>query len=41
MSYKIIIARYNESLAWIHKLKKENLVIYNKGSPLDPLTENQ
>ena len=37
MSYKIIIARYNESLDWTRKLIKENLIIYNKGSPLDPI----
>jgi nucleoside-diphosphate-sugar epimerase len=37
MRYKIVIARYNESLNWTDHLKRENLVIYNKGNPLDPV----
>jgi nucleoside-diphosphate-sugar epimerase len=32
MSYKIIIARYNECLKWINKMNIDNIVIYNKGN---------
>jgi len=32
MSYKIIVARYNESLDWVNYMNKSNIVIYNKGN---------
>lgn len=35
MKYQIIIARYNEALDWTHKLNKQNIVVYNKGSNID------
>lgn len=34
-TYKIIIARYNEDVSWINSLKKENVIIYNKGEEMD------
>uniref|UniRef100_A0A6C0DUY2 Uncharacterized protein n=1 Tax=viral metagenome TaxID=1070528 RepID=A0A6C0DUY2_9ZZZZ len=33
MSYKIIVARYNESIEWLNS-EMENCIIYNKGEPL-------
>ena len=32
MSYKLVIARYNEELDWVNNLNKENVIIYNKGA---------
>jgi len=32
MSYKLVIARYNEELDWVNNLNKDNVIIYNKGS---------
>jgi hypothetical protein len=34
MSYKIIVARYNEDIEWLFT-EKDNCIIYNKGNPLD------
>ena len=34
-SYTIVVARYNESLDWLDNMKTENIVIYNKGEPID------
>jgi hypothetical protein len=34
MSYKIVISRYNESLEWTRKMKRDNLIIYNKGEDI-------
>jgi hypothetical protein len=34
MSYKIVVARYNENIEWL-KNEKENCVIYNKGNKLN------
>lgn len=33
MSYKIIVARYNENIEWL-KNEMENVVVFNKGEPL-------
>jgi hypothetical protein len=33
MSYKIIVARYNEDITWL-KSEMRNCIIYNKGNPL-------
>lgn len=30
-TYTIVVARYQENIEWIDKMKKENIVIYNKG----------
>lgn len=34
MSYKIIVARYNENIEWLNS-EMSNCIIYNKGSKLD------
>lgn len=34
MSYKIVVARYNESIQWLNDVI-EHCVIYNKGAPLN------
>ena len=34
MSYKIVVARYNESIDWLNNEMK-NCIIYNKGNPLN------
>ena len=34
-SYKIVIARYNETLEWTNKLNENNIIIYNKGDFID------
>jgi len=36
MSYKIIVARYNENIDWLNE-EFSNCIIYNKGDPLKPL----
>lgn len=35
ISVKYIIARYNEDITWLNELKKEDVIIYNKGTPLN------
>ena len=34
MSYKIIVARYNENIEWLHS-EMTNYIIYNKGNKLN------
>ena len=34
MSYKIIVARFNEDIEWLNS-EKENCIIYNKGNKLN------
>jgi len=38
MSYKIIVARYNEDIEWLNS-EKENCIIYNKGNKLNICNE--
>lgn len=33
MSYKIVVARYNEDLRWL-KSEKDNCIFYNKGNKI-------
>jgi len=35
MSYKMIIARYKESLDWLEHMNRENIIIYNKGDYIE------
>lgn len=35
-SYKIIVAKYNEDVEWLNYLKKENIILYNKGTTSIP-----
>jgi hypothetical protein len=35
MSYKIIVARYNEQIDWLNS-ESQNCIIYNKGTKLEP-----
>ena len=34
MSYKIVVARYNENIEWLNS-EKSNCIIYNKGNKLN------
>jgi len=34
MSYKIVVARYNEDIRWLNN-EMHNCAIYNKGEPLN------
>jgi len=34
LTYKIVVARYNENVQWLFK-EKDNCIIYNKGTPLN------
>jgi hypothetical protein len=38
MSYKIIVARFNENIAWLNS-ETDNCIIYNKGDILNTVNE--
>ena len=42
MTYTVVINRYNESIEWVKKMNRKNIVIYNKGkTPIENTIQKQ